>query len=173
MSLDGTLVSMIKANAGSMTTTKLDVIEVPFDKLPEESEKTADTVRDTLSVFVLAGDLSDDEMAAILALYDKWSSVEVGAEIPKGKLLVYKNTLYKTISKHNKQMDRTPDVAVSLFAKVVPEGIIEEWEQRESTNPYMVGDKVTFEGRIYESTSKDNVWSPAAYPQGWNDLGPA
>lgn len=34
-------------------------------------------------------------------------------------------------------------------------------------NDYNIGDKVRFEGHIYESLINGNVWSPAAYPAGW------
>lgn len=29
------------------------------------------------------------------------------------------------------------------------------------------GDRVTYNGQIYESTIDNNVWSPDTYPQGW------
>jgi len=63
-----------------------------------------------------------------------------------------------------------PTAAPSLWAKVlIPDtNVIPEWEQPDSTNPYMKGDKVMFEGQTYESTIDNNVWSPAAFPQGWN-----
>jgi hypothetical protein len=31
----------------------------------------------------------------------------------------------------------------------------------------MVGDKVMFNGQVYESVINNNIWSPAAYPAGW------
>ena len=37
---------------------------------------------------------------------------------------------------------------------------------------YQTGDRVTYNGHIYESTINNNVWSPDAYPQGWTELGP-
>ena len=37
---------------------------------------------------------------------------------------------------------------------------------------YQTGDRVTYNGHIYESTINNNVWSPDTYPQGWTDLGP-
>lgn len=40
-----------------------------------------------------------------------------------------------------------------------------EWEQPDSTHPYMMGDRVTFEGAVYESTVDNNVWAPNVY--GW------
>ena len=42
-----------------------------------------------------------------------------------------------------------------------------DWEQPDSTNGYMVGDKVKFEGHIYVSIIDNNIWSPTAYPEGW------
>ena len=63
-------------------------------------------------------------------------------------------------------------MAVSLWAKILipdPE-VIPDWEQPDSTNPYMKGDKVRFEGKVYMSVIDNNVWSPAAYPAGWREV---
>ena len=45
-----------------------------------------------------------------------------------------------------------------------------EWVQPDSTNPYMTGDRVTFNGAVYESLIDNNVFSPADYPQGWEEI---
>lgn len=47
------------------------------------------------------------------------------------------------------------------------EPTIPEWVQPDATTAYKKGDKVMFEGKIYESTIDGNVWSPITYPQGW------
>ena len=49
------------------------------------------------------------------------------------------------------QENWTPLNAQSLWAKVLipDENVIPEWEQPNSTNPYMKGDKVLFNGKIY------------------------
>ena len=62
--------------------------------------------------------------------------------------------------------------APSLWAKVLipDENVIPEWEQPDSTNPYMIGDKVSFDGKVYESVIDNNIWSPAAYPAGWKEI---
>ena len=44
---------------------------------------------------------------------------------------------------------------------------VPEWIQPDAITAYKKGDKVMFEGKIYESTIDGNVWSPSAYPQGW------
>ena len=59
--------------------------------------------------------------------------------------------------------------AASLWAKVLIQNpdVIPEWEQPDSTNAYMTGDKVIYNGLVYESVIDNNVWSPEAYPAGW------
>lgn len=47
------------------------------------------------------------------------------------------------------------------------EPTIAEWTQPDSTNPYMTGDRVLYNGDIYESLIDNNTWSPEAYPAGW------
>lgn len=45
---------------------------------------------------------------------------------------------------------------------------IPEWVQPTGAHDaYQVGDQVAFEGKVYASLISSNVWSPAAYPQGW------
>lgn len=39
-----------------------------------------------------------------------------------------------------------------------------------STSPYNKGDCCTEGGVIYRSTIANNVWSPAAYPKGWEEV---
>ena len=47
------------------------------------------------------------------------------------------------------------------------EDTIPEWTQPDSTNPYMMGDMVTFNDSVYKSLIDNNIWSPIDYPQGW------
>lgn len=46
-----------------------------------------------------------------------------------------------------------------------------EWTQPLGAHDaYKTGDRVTFEGKVYESTIDGNVWSPAVYPAGWTEV---
>lgn len=89
-----------------------------------------------------------------------------------GDRVTYNDTLYKVLQAHTSQNDWTPDAAPSLFAKVLTSTTGEPlpWEQPGSTNPYMIGDRVTYNGKVYESTVDNNVWAPDAYPQGWKEV---
>jgi len=97
--------------------------------------------------------------------FKQWSSA--GVNYIKGDIVAYNGTTYRVLQAHKSQADWRPDIAVSLFAKIVLGGAILEWVQPGSTNPYMKGDKVLFQGKTYESLIDNNVWSPTAYPQGW------
>lgn len=39
-----------------------------------------------------------------------------------------------------------------------------------STSPYNKGDCCTEGNKVYRSTLDSNVWSPSAYPQGWEEV---
>ena len=99
-----------------------------------------------------------------------------------GDIVNYNGTLYKSTINGNVW---APDV--------YPAG----WELMESTSPepepgggeepkptdypefvqptgahdaYNTGDRVTYNGKVYESTIDGNVWSPDAYPAGWKEV---
>lgn len=114
--------------------------------------------------------LSLDDADALEAkeLYPQWSEDVVNYEV--GQRVRYNGILYKVLQKHTSQPNWTPTNAPSLFAKVlIPDpDVIPDWEQPDSTNPYMRGDKVRFEGKVYESVIDNNIWSPTSYPAGWS-----
>lgn len=113
--------------------------------------------------------LSLDDIDALEAinLFPNW---EAGKQFEVGARANYEGILYKCLQTHTAQEAWTPTAAPSLWAKVLipDENVIPEWEQPDSTNPYMKGDKVTFEGNIYESTIDNNVWAPNVY--GWQAI---
>lgn len=84
----------------------------------------------------------------------------------------YEDILYKCLQAHTSQSTWVPPDSPSLWAKVLipdPE-VIPDWEQPDSTNAYMKGDKVRYNGKIYESLIDNNIWSPEAYPAGWSEV---
>lgn len=117
--------------------------------------------------------LPDEQALLVPSVFPLWQ-VEVAYEV--GFKVRHNDILYKVLQAHTSQADWTPDVAVSLFAKVIVgeldpgtgEQVVLDWIQPDSTNPYMKGDRVIFEGVVYESTMDNNIWAPDVYPQGWS-----
>ncbi len=111
---------------------------------------------------IQAQSFTDEQALSVQAIYPAWSGNGVSYIVDYKAL--YNGTLYKCLQDHTSQPDWTPDAAPSLWAKVLitDPGSIPEWEQPESTNPYMAGDKVTHNGKTWESLVDSNVWEPGA-----------
>lgn len=112
-------------------------------------------------------DVDDSTALRMTEFYPEWVS---GQAYTAGYKVQYDGTLYKVLTAHTSQDDWTPDAAPSLFAKVLipDETVIPEWEQPDSTNPYMIGDKVTHNGKTWVSDVDNNVWEPSVY--GWSEV---
>ena len=115
-----------------------------------------------------AAALTDDEALKAAALYPAWSAQDT---YDAGERVRFDGTLYKCLQPHAAQPDWTPTAAPSLWAKVLVSDTGEPlpWEQPDSTNPYMKGDKVTHGGKTWVSAIDNNVWEPGVY--GWEVLG--
>ena len=119
------------------------------------------------ALVTLRNSATDEQAQKASALYPKW---KVGTAYQKDERVLYNDILYKVLTDHTSQVDWTPDAVPSLFAKVlIPDkNVIPEWEQPESTNPYGKGDKVTHNGKTWQSTIDSNVWEPGVY--GWKEI---
>lgn len=126
---------------------------------------TRDEAKALIESLVKLRNLATDEMSAeVPNLYPTWKA---NVQYIADDRVLYNEVLYKVLIGHTSQTDWTPDNAPSLFTKVLipDENIIPEWEQPDSTNPYMMGDKVIYNGVIWVSIIDNNVWQPSVY--GW------
>ena len=128
----------------------------------DKYSKRAEQMRSQLNNIIK--DFTDEQAFQNKDLYPDWNGN--GISLVTGDIVYYNESIYKVLQNHTTQMDWAPDVAVSLFVKISIEEI-PEWVQPDSSNPYQLGDKVRFEGHIYESLIYGNVWSPKDYPAGW------
>lgn len=118
--------------------------------------------------FLKLREMATDEMSLqVPNLYPLWKE---NVTYIIGDRVLYNDILYKVLQEHTSQADWTPDIAVSLFAKVLipDEDVIPEWEQPDSTNAYMIGDKVKYDNKYWISTIDYNVWKPGEY--GWDEF---
>lgn len=106
-----------------------------------------------------AGMLTDEQALKVIVLYPLWDAAKTYAV---GDRVRYAGNLYRCLTAHTSQAEWTPTDAPSLWAKVLtdPSGAILPWVQPDSTNPYAKGDKVTHNGKTWESLVDNNVWEP-------------
>jgi len=84
----------------------------------------------------------------------------------KVELIRYKVTWQE--DEQEMQEDWVPSELPALYLSMMPENVIPEWVQPTgSHDAYNKGDKVIFEGEVYECIIDGNTWSPTDYPQGW------
>lgn len=126
---------------------------------------TKETAKAFIASLKALRNIATDEQAAVaITLYPVWRP---NIEYKANSRVLYNDILYKVLMDHTSLETWTPDVAPSLFAKIlIPDvNVIPEWEQPNSTNPYSKGDKVTYNGKTWISTIDNNVWEPGVY--GW------
>lgn len=109
----------------------------------------------------------DDIAYSVPDLYATWKT-DTAYSI--GDRVLFGGKVYKCLQAHTSQETWTPTDAVSLWAEVLnpdPE-VVPEWVQPESTNPYMKGDKVRHNGKVWISDVDNNVWEPSVF--GWSEV---
>ena len=128
---------------------------------------------DDLKIIVFEN-LTPEQKEEILDKYPVW---EVDTDYNAGDIISYENVLYVIVQAHTSQTNWLPSEVASLYklhlSDELEDGteVISEWKQPTGAHDaYHTGDKVEFEGKIYESTIDNNTWSPSDYPQGWKEV---
>ncbi len=127
-------------------------------KTPEEEAK------EVLYDFVKTKATDEEKLEMVLA-FPTW---QINKSYAVGDELQCEGKLYRVIQAHVSQMNWGPETTPALFVEVAPPGVIPDWVQPTGAHDaYNIGDKVMFEGQVYESLINANTWSPTAYPAGW------
>ena len=111
---------------------------------------------------------TDAEVAAVVDLFDGFDAEKRVYKV--GEVVAFGGVLFRCVQAHTSQADWTPDKVPALWTPVretkgtTPDPFV---QPTGAADAYKKGDRVTFEGKVYESTIDANVWSPSAYPAGW------
>lgn len=127
----------------------------------------SDAIRYRSVIMEAAETLPDEEALKAPMLSEHWQPEK---HYTIGKRLYYDGNLYNVLIEHDSHETYTPDISVSLYARVlIPDPtVIPDWVQPESTNPYMKGDKVRHIEKIWISDIDYNVFEPGVY--GWEEM---
>ena len=130
----------------------------------------AEAIREAMDV--AGATLNDDQALVCVRLFRSWV---VGKTYAVDEFLTYGTNsvgdpqLYKVAQAHTSQADWTPDIVPALY---IPIGLDDEgypvWAQPTGAHDaYNKGDIVNYNGILYRSLVDGNVYSPDAYPVGW------
>lgn len=108
--------------------------------------------------------LDDESALQGIELFPTWKSntaYEVGDRIR------YNDKLYKCVQAHTSQEDWTPDKVPALFVEVSIEEFPEWHQPTGAHDAYNKGDKVSHNGKHWQSNVDGNVWEP---PTMWDEI---
>lgn len=119
----------------------------------------------------------DTELEKLLEIPSLFPAYSVGIQYKTKDVFSYgvnevgDSQLYQVLQDHTSAAEWTPDTATSLYKKIgVTEEGYPEWVQPlGATDAYNTGDIVSYKGVLYRSLINGNVWSPEAYPSGWEE----
>lgn len=124
-----------------------------------------------LAGLVLEGDLGAEQREAMLDGFAIWEPGMVFLAVDVGRLVRYEGQLYRVVQPHTAMEHQPPPDIPALLTPVAIPGTVAEWSQPAGAHDaYQTGDRVTWNGRLWESAIDANVWEPGIH--GWTDLGP-
>ena len=127
------------------------------------------------AIQMIAGGLTEAQALEVAAIYPEWEagrSYAVGDILRHGTNSVGDPQLYRVVQAHTSQADWTPEATPALYdAFGLDESGYPLWSQPTGAHDaYNQGDIVNYNGTLYKSLMDGNVWSPEAYPQGWEAI---
>lgn len=131
----------------------------------------AQTAAARMTITPLIEDATDTQAESLAALFDKFNPY--GYKYAVGDIVTADGILYRCVQGHVTQDDWAPDVTPGLWtpARKTTGAQPDEWKQPAGAHDaYNTGDRVTFEGIVWESVIDANVWSPTAHPAGWKKV---
>ena len=115
-----------------------------------------------------AGTISEENIMKFPEVFEEWQS---GVHYKQGQIRKYgeDELLYMCDIEHDSQENWTPDT-VNMWHRIGnPEEEYPEWIQPlGAEGAYALGDKVSHNGKKWESTADNNVWEPGYY--GWTEI---
>ena len=175
--LDEEIIDFSKINAyfvyvGEDGQAHLKLDEDKYNDILKEQERQEQIVKgeqlkQELQEKVILDYASDEDAYTMRYLYPEW--LGNGITYKANDRLMYNDKFYKVLQDHISQSDWTPDTASSLYVEIAdPSNEYPEFKQPTGAHDaYAKGSKVTFEGKHYISLIDANVYSPTAYPAGW------
>lgn len=135
-------------------------------------------LRKALQLFLATLD-ADTNAADMLEVPSAFPAFKVGKAYKAKEVFRYGENpvgdaqLYMVLQDHVSSDVWMPYNTASLYKAigVTAEGYPEWAQPLGASDAYNKGDKVSYNGVIYESTIDGNTWSPDAYPAGWKAAG--
>lgn len=130
----------------------------------------AEAIREAMDI--AGATLTEEQALECVRLYRPWEAGKaytVGEYLTFGVNSVGDPQLYKVVQSHTSQADWNPDITPALYDAIgLDDSGYPVWSQPTGAHDaYNKGDIVNYHGTLYRSLIDGNVYSPDAYPAGW------
>lgn len=158
--------------SGTLTSEQLTAIRSHFAAASEaQLDRYLGTTPDNRSVVEVAEQviewsslfLRQDEMDSedYAALVNRYPQRQANTAYVAGDLFAYGDNLYECVQGHTSQTGWEPPNVPALWTHAVPQSVIPIWVQPQGAHDaYNLGDRVTYQGQVWESLINANVWEP-------------
>lgn len=121
-----------------------------------------------------AAEEEEQVISSVADIKAEWAG-RIGEFVLAGDVVPHNGVRYIVLQPHTLQEDWVPGSVPALYRAVGQEGAEpDQWPEfvqpTGAHDAYAAGDPVTFDGKHYRSRIDNNVWSPADYPQGWEEV---
>lgn len=151
---------------------------IAIDKLDSIVAELKKEIKTAFETLVLSKDLSKEQQENILNQYKPY---QIGKTYEENEKFTYKDKIYEVIQEHTSQTTWLPDSTPALYKEYLnvkiqnQDGstteVVKEFKQPTGAHDaYKKGDKVLFNGKIYQSKIDSNTFSPDQYPDGWEEV---
>ena len=119
-------------------------------------------------LYKASASISDEDALEAKELFALWKKDK---RYETNERVRFEDKLYKCVQAHTSQEGWEPPAVPALWTEVAKPGEIPVWKQPTGAqDAYNTGDLVHYpdaDGPVYRSVIDNNVWSPEAYPAGW------
>ena len=141
------------------------------DEMGIKMKAMENVMNDLVKKFIIADNLTEEQKNEIISQY---RAIALGDTVYPDEVVNINGELFKMVQSlavtiHDESWLQEGSIfSPFLQTEIDDTPVIEEFRQPTGAHDaYQTGDKVLFNGEVYESTMDNNIWSPADYPQAW------
>lgn len=128
----------------------------------------AQAIRDSMNK--VTSTLTDEQAIEVKELYQLW---EVGIDYAVDDVRRHNDKLFRCLQAHTSQADWTPDVVPALWVEIAADSEYREIKENMLPTEAFAIDEIGWyqtEDNLYKSLIDANVYTPDAYPAGWEQV---
>lgn len=136
-----------------------------IERIGRQWAATRAAAQATIAAVVADPETDPEVVAEVTGVFNDWRTA---TPYRAGAVAAFDGTLWRCVQAHTSQDDWRPSGTPALWAAVRKTAgpTVDEWRQPVGAHDaYKVGDRVTHNGQMWESTAAANVWEPGVY--GW------